>query len=244
MFKRWHQRESDGFTLIELLVVVAIIGILAALLFPAIEGALTKAKALRVGNNGRQVHLAVFDENLSLDQLDLPLIWPVSGTPTLAEGYTQEYIDACQNSCTYLHYLYSEGIIKGIDLSFFAAPGVTPASGTSTNNLQAVNNAWCVTLDIDDDTPAGVPFLFTKNFKFTGGTIDLMDETTPLDTTKGMPFKGKVGVVVTKGGRVRILQEKFLKDEGGTSDRVGKELFNPPDVALGYMDPETKYDTP
>jgi prepilin-type N-terminal cleavage/methylation domain-containing protein len=234
MFKRWRQRKSDGFTLIELLVVVAIIGILAALLFPAIEGALTKAKALRVGNNGRQVHLSVFDENLSLDQLDLPLIWPVEN-PDPAEGYTAEFVTACSSSSEYLHYLYSQGIIKGIDLSFFASPGVTPASGTDTNTLNALNNAWCVTLDIDDDTPAGTPFLFTKNFNISG-TIDMMDETEPLLSTKGMPFKGKVGVVVTKGGRVRILQEKFLKDEKN-DPRIGKELFNPPASQLKYLDP-------
>ncbi len=237
MFKRWHQRRSDGFTLIELLVVVAIIGILAALLFPAIEGALTKAKALRVGNNGRQVHLGVFDENLSLDQLDLPLIWPVSN-PTTEDGYTAAFVQACQSSTEYLKYIYEQGIVKGIDLSFFAAPGVTPA--TDTNDFRAANNAWSVTLDIDDDTPAGVPFLFTKNFNFTGGTIDMLDETgEPLDrgtASERMPFKGKVGVVVTKGGRVLILQEKFLRDTEN-SIKLGKELFNPPQVQLPYLDP-------
>ena len=237
MFKQWRQRKSDGFTLIELLVVVAIIGILAALLFPAIEGALTKAKALRVGNNGRQIHLGVFDENLSLDQLDLPLIWPVTGA-NVADGYTAAFVTACQSSTEYLKYVYEQGIVKGIDLSFFAAPGLTPA--TDTNNFQAANNAWCVTLDIDDDTPAGVPFLFTKNFKFTGSTIDTLDEAgTPLDAGSAsdrMPFKGKVGVVVTKGGRVLILQEKFLKDTQG-STKLGKELFNPPMAPMTYLGP-------
>ena len=237
MFKRWRQRKSNGFTLIELLVVVAIIGILAALLFPAIEGALTKAKALRVGNNGRQVHLGVFDENLSLDQLDLPLIWPIS-QPNVADGYTPAFVQACQSSTEYLKYIYEQGIVKGIDLSFFAAPGITPA--TDTNNFQAANNAWCVTLDMDDDTPAGVPFLFTKNFNFTGGTIDTLDETgEPLesgDASNRMPFKGKVGVVVTKGGRVLILQEKFLRDNQN-STKLGKELFNPPLMQLPYLDP-------
>jgi len=237
MFKRWHQRKSDGFTLIELLVVVAIIGILAALLFPAIEGALTKAKALRVGNNGRQVHLGVFDENLSLDQLDLPLIWPITDA-SVDMGFTPQFVQACQSSTEYLKYIYEQGIVKGIDLSFFAAPGITPA--TDTNNFQAANNAWCVTLNIDDDTPAGVPFLFTKNFNFSGTTIDTLDEAgDPLKAgtaTDRMPFKGKVGVVVTKGGRVLILQKKFLEDDQNNI-KLGKELFNPPLIQLPYLDP-------
>ncbi len=232
MFKQWRQRKSDGFTLIELLVVVAIIGILAALLFPAIEGALTKAKALRVGNNGRQIHLSVFDENLSLDQLDLPLIWPVSDTSSY--DTTDPFIGACVSSTTYLDYLFKYDIIKGIDLSFFAAPGVTPATGTNT--FLAANNAWCVTLDIDDDTPAGVPFLFTKNFNFEGGSIDQMNEADPLNEAKGMPFNGKIGVVVTKGGRVRILQKKYLLDTR-SSPQLGKELFNPPNMAKPFLDP-------
>jgi prepilin-type processing-associated H-X9-DG protein/prepilin-type N-terminal cleavage/methylation domain-containing protein len=47
-----------AFTLIELLVVVAIIGILAGLLLPAVTGALEEGRSVRCKSNLRQLHLA------------------------------------------------------------------------------------------------------------------------------------------------------------------------------------------
>jgi prepilin-type N-terminal cleavage/methylation domain-containing protein len=241
MFKQWQQRKSDGFTLIELLVVIAIIGILAALLFPAIDAALTKANGLKIGNNGKQIHLGVFTENLDLDQINLPLIWPVQDA-AVADGYDAAFVAACVSSTTYLQYLYDQGIPKGIDFSFFAAPNIIQAQGTNMGAFTANNNAWCVTLNITDDSPASTPFLFTKNFNFTAGTIDTLDEAgaplTPGDQTPTgrMPFKDKIGILITKGGKIAILRKKDLID---TNDdpRRGKELFNPGGVVLPYLDP-------
>jgi prepilin-type N-terminal cleavage/methylation domain-containing protein len=50
---------SHGFTLVELLVVIAIISVLAALLLPALEEALTKARMVDCQNRERQIYLAV-----------------------------------------------------------------------------------------------------------------------------------------------------------------------------------------
>ena len=55
-----RQIRKRGFTLVELLVVIAIIAILAALLFPAIQGALTKGKQIQTLNNGVNIYKAVF----------------------------------------------------------------------------------------------------------------------------------------------------------------------------------------
>jgi prepilin-type N-terminal cleavage/methylation domain-containing protein/prepilin-type processing-associated H-X9-DG protein len=71
------RKESRGFTLVELLVVIAIIGILVALLLPAIQAAREAARRSQCTNKIKQIALAM------LNYESAKKVMPLSNTPNL-----------------------------------------------------------------------------------------------------------------------------------------------------------------
>jgi prepilin-type N-terminal cleavage/methylation domain-containing protein len=76
-----RSRGLRGFTLVELLVVIAIIGILVALLLPAIQAARESARRVQCQNHLKQMGLAV------LNHADTKKVFPTGGSKYLQPGF-------------------------------------------------------------------------------------------------------------------------------------------------------------
>jgi prepilin-type N-terminal cleavage/methylation domain-containing protein len=140
LLRRLRKLKANSFTLVELLVVISIIGLLAGLAVPAIQGGLDKAKQQVDVNNIRQCGLIAF------------------GYANDNEG---NYFGTNTNSTSteYFTNLVSLGLLTSTKV--LSGNGYTAA--TSTNYILAKNIAWAVNGPLTSSDDGMLPLFLSKN---------------------------------------------------------------------------------
>ncbi len=107
-------RSLHGFTLIELLVVITIIGILIALLLPAVQAAREAARRLQCSNNFKQIGLALLNYESARGSFPPAMIYIDSPRWFVSPTWSAFILPFMESTSLYEQYNYSQG---------FSSPG-------------------------------------------------------------------------------------------------------------------------
>jgi prepilin-type N-terminal cleavage/methylation domain-containing protein len=201
--KTMQKMKRSAFTLIELLVVIVIIGILLAVLFPAIAGALRDAKANALLQQGSNFAKAILTTDIQ-GNFDGD-VYPSS---TSTNTFT--------TSTDYFEYVIEKEVITGQDFALFGGAGAPAIKTSDKTKFNGRNNAWNVVVDVRTSTSDTIPLIFSRNLELTklpdgvANTENLKDKLTNT-TDNQLAFATTHLVVVTKSASGNaVLQAKDL----------------------------------
>ena len=200
IFQNLKKLKANSFTLVELLVVISIIGLLAGLAVPAIQGGLDRAKQGVDVSNARQLGIIFFSE-----ANDNNGIYRVNSDLTNTSP-AASFTLLCQA-------MVSNGILSTTKI--LAGNGVPPA--VNTNSLGAGNIAWAYVVGLDVSSDGQMPLLFTKGpTTMSGGTVALQ---------ANYPWKTKGMVVYRVGNFAEFLKPSNYSSTAGTVN-IGVNVSN------------------
>ncbi len=160
------RRANQGFTLVELLVVIAIIGILVALLLPAVQAAREAARRAQCTNNLVQLAIAIHNYESANRVYPPGTINPTGPIQNVAQGYHHNWIEQLlpylERSVAYDHIDRSVGVydrknapVRDLGIGGFICPSTW--SGTAGySSYAAVHHEVEAPIDVDNH---GVFFL-------------------------------------------------------------------------------------
>jgi prepilin-type N-terminal cleavage/methylation domain-containing protein len=242
--------RSAGFTLVELLVVIAIIGVLVALLLPAVQAAREAARRSMCSNHLKQFGLALHNHHDVKKHLPFREGRHDAGYPGSYGGRKSGLIDLLpfleQNA---LHsQIFSESVHATDPSITFVAGGPEPWNGNYIPWRQNIPGFYCPS---DMSPPGGTGVKHTNYMFCSGDSIDLhnsnrasrgmfgRDLTGPPEVARGFGFSE-----ITDGLSNTIAMSERRRGDGQVPDTRTRHdagaWFNTPNACLSLFDRSTR----
>lgn len=136
-----NRKNWRGFTLVELLVVIAIIGILIALLLPAVQAAREAARRVQCTNNLAQLGIGLLNYDAAFESLPPGVVNPEGPIHNVPAGYHMSWLvqllPYMEENVTFQHVDFSVGAydkknepVRKVEISGFACPSDWMPGGT------------------------------------------------------------------------------------------------------------------
>ena len=137
-----HRARRSGFTLVELLVVIAIIGILVALLLPAVQAAREAARRMQCTNNLKQLGLAAQNFHDTYKRFPPGSLAPSRGMPT-GTTPTHQFVGTLVYILPFMEQqaVYDQ-IDNALDIDLTHFPGINYGSTKPIQEWFLVSGTW------------------------------------------------------------------------------------------------------